>query len=71
MPNESETCLLQVILLFAFVWLSIACWSFFLFVSFLFLFSLVTLCVCCQCTHQAGDRGPCVVRGPVDGRFLV
>jgi hypothetical protein len=27
-----------VILLFAFVWLSIACWSFFLFVSFLFSF---------------------------------
>jgi hypothetical protein len=25
-----------VILLFAFVWLSIACWSFFLFASFLF-----------------------------------
>jgi hypothetical protein len=39
-----ETCLLQVILLFAFVWLSIACWSFFLFVSFLFLF-LLLLCV--------------------------
>jgi hypothetical protein len=32
----SETCLLQVILLFAFVWLSIACWSFFF--SFLFFF---------------------------------
>jgi hypothetical protein len=31
-----------VILLFAFVWLSITCWSFFLFVSFLF-FSLVLL----------------------------
>jgi hypothetical protein len=26
-----------------------------LFVSFLFLFSLVTLCGCCQCTHQGGD----------------
>jgi hypothetical protein len=24
------------------------------FVSFLFLFSLVTICVCCQCTHQEG-----------------
>jgi hypothetical protein len=35
----SETCLLQVILLFAFVWLSIACWSFLLirFCSFSFL----------------------------------
>jgi hypothetical protein len=52
LPKGFETCLLQVILLFAFVWLSIAYWSFFLFVSFLFLFSLVTLCGCCQCTHQ-------------------
>jgi hypothetical protein len=42
LPKGSETCLLQVILLFAFVCLSIACWSFFLFVSFVFLFSLVT-----------------------------
>jgi hypothetical protein len=40
LPKGSETCLLQVILLFAFVWLLIACWSFFMFVSFLF--SLVT-----------------------------
>jgi hypothetical protein len=39
--------LLQVILLFAFVWLSISYWSFFLFVSFRFLFSLVTLSLCC------------------------
>jgi hypothetical protein len=37
-------------LLLAIVWLSITCWSFFLFVSFRFLFSLVTLCGCCQCT---------------------
>jgi hypothetical protein len=42
LPKGSETCLLQVILLFAFVWLSVAYWSFFLFVSFLFLFSCVT-----------------------------
>jgi hypothetical protein len=55
LPKGSVTCLLQVILLFAFVWLSIACWSFFLFVSFLFLFSLVTLSGCCQCTHHGGD----------------
>jgi hypothetical protein len=55
LPKGSETCLLQVILLFAFVWLSIACWSLFLFVSFLFLFSRVTLCGCCQFTHQGGD----------------
>jgi hypothetical protein len=45
MPKGFETCLLQVIFLFAFGWLSIACWSFFLFVSFLF-FSRVTICVC-------------------------
>jgi hypothetical protein len=43
----------------------------FLFNSFLFFFSQVTVCVCCQCTHQGGDWGPCVVRGPMDGRFLV
>jgi hypothetical protein len=69
LPKGSETCLLQVILIFAFVWLSIACWSFFLFFSFLF--SRITLCGCCQYTHQGGYWGPCVVRGPVDGRFLV
>jgi hypothetical protein len=63
LPEGSETCLLQVIFLFAFAWLSIACWSLFLFVSFRFLFSLVTLCGCCQCTHQGGDWGPCC-RGP-------
>jgi hypothetical protein len=71
LPKGSETCLLQVILLFSFVWLSITCWSSFLFVSFLFLFSLVTLGGCCQCAHQGGDGGPCVVRGPMDGRFPV
>jgi hypothetical protein len=42
--------------------------SFYLF--FLF-FSRVTICVCCQCTHQGGDWGPCVVWGQVDGHFLV
>jgi hypothetical protein len=68
LPKGSETCLLQVIFLFAYVWLSITCWSFFLFVSFHFLFSRVTICGCCQCTHQGGDWGPCVIRGPVDGR---
>jgi hypothetical protein len=47
LPKGSETCPLQVILLFAFLWLSIACWSFFLFVSFPFLFSRVTICGCC------------------------
>jgi hypothetical protein len=44
LPKGSLTCLLQVILLFAFVGLSIACWSFFLFVSFRF-FSLMLLYV--------------------------
>jgi uncharacterized protein YbdZ (MbtH family) len=29
LPKGSETCLLQVILLFAFLWHSIACWSFY------------------------------------------
>jgi hypothetical protein len=43
----------------------------FSFISFLFFFSQVTICVCCQCTHQGGDWGPCVVRGPEDGRFLM
>jgi hypothetical protein len=39
LPKGSETCPLKVILLFAFVWLSIACWSFFVrFFSFSFLF---------------------------------
>jgi hypothetical protein len=38
---------------------------------FFFLFSMIPICVCCQCTHQGGDWGPCVVRGPVDGHFLV
>jgi hypothetical protein len=37
LPKGSETCLLQVILLFAFVWLSIACWSVFLLLSLLLL----------------------------------
>jgi hypothetical protein len=55
LPKGSETCLLQVILLFAFSRLSIACWSFFLFVSFIFSFSPITKCVWCQCTHQEGD----------------
>jgi hypothetical protein len=55
LPKGSETCLLQLILLFAFVWLSIACWSFFLFASFLFFSLLLLSCGCCQCTHQGGD----------------
>jgi hypothetical protein len=71
LPKGSETCLLQVILLFAFIWLSIACWSFFLFVSFPFLFSLVTFVWVLSMHSSRGRLRPCVVRGPVDGRFLV
>jgi hypothetical protein len=70
-PKGSENCVLQVILLFAFPWLSIACSSFFYSFLFFFLFSLITKCLCCQCTHQGGDWGPRVVQGPVDGRSLV
>jgi hypothetical protein len=44
LPTGSETCLLQVILLFSFVWLSIACWSFFCLFLFFF-FSLFLLYV--------------------------
>jgi hypothetical protein len=55
LPKGSETCLLQVTFFIAFLWLSIACWGFFLFVSFLSFFSQVTICVCCQCTRQGGE----------------
>jgi hypothetical protein len=55
LPKGSETCLLQVILLFAFGWLSISCWSFFLFVLFFFFSLLLHSCGYCQCTHQGGD----------------
>jgi hypothetical protein len=47
--------LLQVILLFAFLWLSITCCNFSFSSFFSSLFSLVTNHVCCQCTHQGGD----------------
>jgi hypothetical protein len=56
MPKGSETCLLQVIFLFAFVWLSVACWSFFLFIPFLFIFSQVTMCVCVLSMHSSRGR---------------
>jgi hypothetical protein len=71
LPKGFETCLLQVILLFTFLgFRSLVGVSFYSFLLF-FLFSVVTKCVCCQCTHQGGDWGPGVVRGPVDGRLLV
>jgi hypothetical protein len=44
--------------------------SFYSFHFFFFSLWLPNL-MCCQCTHQGGDWGPCVVRGPVDGCFLV
>jgi hypothetical protein len=69
LPKGSETCLLQVILIFAFLgFRSLVEVSFYLFLLF-FLLSLFTKCVCCQWTHQGGDWGPCVDRGLVDGRF--
>jgi hypothetical protein len=55
LPKGSETCLPQVILLFAFVWLSIACWNFFCSFLFFFFSLLLLSCGCCQCTHQGGD----------------
>jgi hypothetical protein len=71
LTKGSETCLLQVILLFAFFFgfRSLVGGSYYSFL--LFCLSWVTICVCCQCTHQGGDWGPCEVWGPVDGRFLV
>jgi hypothetical protein len=44
----------QVILLFAFPLAFDRLLMFLLVVCFVFLFSLVTKCVCCQCTHQGG-----------------
>jgi hypothetical protein len=55
LPKGIETCLLLVILLFAFSLAFDCLLEFLLVVSFLFLFPLVTKCVCCQCTHQGGD----------------
>jgi hypothetical protein len=59
LPKGSETCLLQVILLFAFSRLSIACWSFFLFVSFLFLFSDYQTCVLSMHSSRGRLRTMC------------
>jgi hypothetical protein len=47
--------LLQVILLIGFPLAFDRLLEFLLVVSFLFVFSLVTNHVCCQCTHQGGD----------------
>jgi hypothetical protein len=63
--------LLQVILLFAFPLAFGRLLEFLLIVSFLFLFSLVTQ-MCVLSMHSSrGIWRACVVRGPVDGRFLV
>jgi hypothetical protein len=61
MPKGSETCLLQVILLFAFVWLPIACWSFFLFVFFSFLSSYY-ICVLSRHSSRGRLRTMCGLR---------
>jgi hypothetical protein len=45
LPKGSETCLLQVTLLFAFLWLSNACWGLFSFVCFFFFLVLLHVCV--------------------------
>ena len=54
LSKGSETCLLQVILLFAFLAFD-RLLEFLLVVSFLFPFSWLRKRVCCQCTHQGGD----------------
>jgi hypothetical protein len=65
LPKGTETCLLQVILLFAFPL------AFDGLLEFLFRFSLVTK-MCVLSMHSSRGRlSTCVVRGPVDGRFLV
>jgi hypothetical protein len=55
LPKGSETCFLQVILLFAFVWLPITCWSFFLIVSFLFFLSCYFRVGVVNALTQVGD----------------
>jgi hypothetical protein len=52
--DVSKTCLLQVILFFAFLLVFNCLLEFLLVVSFLFFFSWLPKCVCCQCTHQGG-----------------
>jgi hypothetical protein len=44
--------------------------SFYSFLFFFFSFGLLYVCVLSMHSSR-GDWGPCVVRGPVDGRFLV
>jgi hypothetical protein len=53
LPKGSETCLLQVISFFAFLGFR-SLVGVFSFCFFVFLFSLFTKYVCCQCTHQGG-----------------
>jgi hypothetical protein len=59
LPKGSETCLLQVIFLFAFLRLSIRCWSFFYSFLFFFLFSLVMKCVLSMHSSRGRFRTMC------------
>jgi hypothetical protein len=64
LPKGADTFFIQVILLFVIV--SSFNYLFDLFCSFLFVlfFSLISECVCCQCTHQGGVEDFC---GPRTG----
>jgi hypothetical protein len=67
----SETCLLQVIFLFTFVLLSIACWSFFFrFFSFYFL-SCYYMCVLSLHSSRGSFRTMCGSRTGGWSLFLV
>jgi hypothetical protein len=55
LPKGSETCLLQVILLFAFPMAFDRLLRFLSVISFLLLFSWLPKRMCCQCTPQGGD----------------
>jgi hypothetical protein len=71
LPKGSETCLLQVILLFAFPLAFDRLLEFLLVVSFLFLLSLVTKTCVLSMHSSRGRLRACVVRGSVVGHFLV
>jgi bacteriorhodopsin len=60
LPKGSETCPLQVILLFAFLLLSIACWSFFVrFFNFSFFLSDYQMCVLSMHSSRGRLRTMC------------
>jgi hypothetical protein len=54
LPKGTETCLVEVILLFALCLAFDRLLKFICSCLFFLLFSLVTKCVCCQFTHQGG-----------------